>query len=108
MSVDPADEDGVGEGEDGEEDEVGTDPGLACGGGVGEEWRYQPEEEEREESEWDGEEEKAFKGSDPKVEGVGGAELITETAKAEEVAPGVKGDKVGADGEEGWGEVEKE
>ncbi len=42
------------------------------------------------------------------MEGVGGGELVTETAKAEEVAPGVKGDEVGADGEEGWGEVEKE
>ena len=46
LSVDPADEDGVGEGEDGEEDEVGTDPVLACGGGVGKEWRDQPEKEE--------------------------------------------------------------
>ncbi len=46
LSVDPTDEDGVGEGEDGEEDEVGADPALACGGGVGEEWRDQPEKEE--------------------------------------------------------------
>ena len=36
----------MGEGEDGEEDEVGADPVLACGGGVGEEWRDQPEKEE--------------------------------------------------------------
>ena len=42
------------------------------------------------------------------MERVGGGELVTETAKAEEVAPGVKGDEVGADGEEGWGEVEEE
>ena len=46
MSVDPTDEDGVGEGEDSEEDEVGADPVLACGGGVGEERRDQPEKEE--------------------------------------------------------------
>jgi hypothetical protein len=46
LSVDPTDEDGVGQGEDGEEDEVGADPVLACGGGVGEEWRDQPEKEE--------------------------------------------------------------
>jgi len=42
------------------------------------------------------------------VEGVGGGELITETAQAEEVTPGMKGDEVGSDGEEGWGEVEEE
>ena len=42
------------------------------------------------------------------MERVGGGELITETAKAEEVTPGVEGDEVGADGEEGWGEVEEE
>ncbi len=42
------------------------------------------------------------------MEGVGGGELITETAKAEEVAPRVEGDEVGSDGEEGWGEVEEE
>ena len=42
------------------------------------------------------------------MEGVGGGELITETAKAEEVAPCMEGDEVGADGEEGWGEVEEE
>ena len=36
----------MGEGENGEEDEVGTDPVLAWGGGVGEEWRDQPEKEE--------------------------------------------------------------
>ena len=46
LSVDPTDEDGVGQGEDGEEDKVGADPVLACGGGVGEEWRDQPEKEE--------------------------------------------------------------
>ena len=98
----------MGEGEDGEEDEVGTDPVLACGGGVGEEWRDQPEKEKREKSEWDGEKEKACEGSDPKVERVGGGELITETAKAEEVAPCMEGDEVGADGEEGCGKVEEE
>ena len=42
------------------------------------------------------------------MERVGGGELVTETAKAKEVAPCVEGDEVGADGEEGWGEVEKE
>ena len=42
------------------------------------------------------------------MEGVGGGELITETAKAKEVAPCMEGDEVGADGEEGWGEVEEE
>lgn len=98
----------MGEGEDSEKDEVGADPVLACGGGVGEEWRDQPKKEERKESEWDGEEEKAGEGSDPKVEGVGGGELVTETAQAEEVAPGMEGDEVGADGEEGWGEIEEE
>ena len=36
----------MGEGENGEEDEVGTDPVLAWGGGVGEEWRDEPEKEE--------------------------------------------------------------
>ena len=36
----------MGEGEDGEEDEVGSDPDLACGGGVREEWRDEPEKEE--------------------------------------------------------------
>ncbi len=34
--------------------------------------------------------------------------MVTETAKAEEVVPGVEGDEVGADGEKGWGEVEEE
>ena len=42
------------------------------------------------------------------MERVGGGDLVTETAKAEEVAPSVEGDEVGADGKEGWGEVEEE
>ena len=42
------------------------------------------------------------------MEGVGGGELVTETAQAEEVPPGMEGDEVGSDGEEGWGEVEEE
>lgn len=50
----------MGEGEDGEEDEVRADPALARGSGVGEEWRDEPEKEKREESEWDGEKEKAY------------------------------------------------
>ena len=36
----------MGEGEDGEEYEVGADPVVACGGGVGKEWRDEPEKEE--------------------------------------------------------------
>jgi hypothetical protein len=36
----------VGEGKDSEEDEVGADPVLACGGRVGKEWRDEPEKEE--------------------------------------------------------------
>jgi hypothetical protein len=36
----------VGEGEDSEEDEVGADPVLGCGGGVGEEWGDEPKKEE--------------------------------------------------------------
>lgn len=35
-------------------------------------------------------------------------ELIAYGAKAEKVAPGMKSDKVGADGEERWSEVEEE
>ncbi len=42
------------------------------------------------------------------MERIDGGELVTETAKAEEVAPCMEGDEVGADGEKGWGEVEEE
>ena len=47
-------------------------------------------------------------GAGPAGDWVDGSESIAYGAEAEKVSPGMKSDKVGADGEKRWGEIEKE
>ena len=108
LFIDPSNKNCVGQGKDGEENEVRTNPICALRKGGGEEGGDPAKEGQACESEGNGENKELGEGVGPAEEWLIGGELVAYGGESEEVSPSVKGNKVGTDGEEGGCEVEKE
>ncbi len=75
--IDPSDKEGVGQSEDGEENEVRADPILALGERGGEEGGNPAKKGEAGKGEWNGEEEKLADGVGPPWDWVDWGELVS-------------------------------
>jgi hypothetical protein len=89
----------VGEGKDGEENEVRTNPIYALWKGGGEERGDPVKKGQACESEGNGEKKELGEGVGPAEEWLIGGKLVAYGGESEKVSPSVKGNKVGPDGE---------
>ena len=108
LFINPSNKNCVGQGKDGEENKVRTDPICALLKRGGQEGGDPPKEGQASESEGNGEKKEMGEGVGPATDGMNRSSVVPQGSESEEVAPSVKGNKVGADGEEGGCEVEKE
>jgi hypothetical protein len=108
LFVYPANKNCVGQGKNGKENEVGADPIFSFWERCGKKRGNPAKEGQACESEGNGEKKELGEGVGPAEEWLIGGELVTYGGESEEVSPSMKGYKVGADGEEGGCEVEKE
>jgi hypothetical protein len=98
----------MGEGKNGKEGEVGTDPLLLVGGMKAEKPRKEGEEEEGGHREGDGEQKQSAQRFKPDRRGGMGIRTVADFGQAKQVAPGMEGDEVGADADQGWSQGEEE
>ena len=98
----------MGQGKDGEENEVRTDPICALWKRGGQEGGDPPKEGQACQGEGNREKKKLGEGVCPATDGINRSSVVPQGSKPEKVSPGMKGYKVGADGKERGCEVKKE
>jgi hypothetical protein len=108
LFIDPSNKNCVGQGKDGEENEVRTNPICALWKGGGEKRGNPAKKGQASESEGNGEKKELGEGVGPATDGINRSSVVPQGSEPEKVSPGMKGNKVGTDGEEWWREVEKE
>ena len=108
LFINPSNKNCVGQGKNGEQNEVGADPIFSFWERCGEKRGNPAKESQACECEGNGEKKELGEGMGPAEEWLIGGELVPYGGESEKMSPSVKGNKVGTDGEERGCEVEKE